>query len=471
MDRSFDLVLLTRFLAICAGAVTAYVLRSELQIGYAALSIVAASALLNFGVYGLSPQRFSRLRRRISPFVGVGCWAALMSVTGGIGSPFIAGLSMEIVLAAIAVSPRGIVAIATGATGALVAQQALVGYSGVGFALVLHGTFLLAIGLATAWITSRWSRTRDQFVSESEVLGTRLDSLERELADERTLSQMGERVARLAHGLKNAIHSLRGFASLIEPKIPGESGAGQEALDGLRAAIDDLEALARLTLDADAETFAGAFGGSSEASPAVLGAASEPLDTGASASARRPGDSAQPAGSTGSRRATSDAAGSPAGSSSLLEQALDRALSEMKVSQPGVTWTVSGDVSALRVVMSADSIAEALLILMRNATDAMGGQGAGALEVVSDDDRVRLAVRDEGCGISPEEMERIFTPGYTTKSGGSGYGLFLARRLVEEHGGELRLATPPEGGVIAELTLLRAERPGAGDPATRLANA
>ena len=72
MDRSFDLVLLTRFLAICAGAVTAYVLRSELAIGYSALAIVATSAFLNFGVYWLSPTRFSDFRRRISPIVGLG---------------------------------------------------------------------------------------------------------------------------------------------------------------------------------------------------------------------------------------------------------------------------------------------------------------------------------------------------------------------------------------------------------------
>lgn len=121
--------------------------------------------------------------------------------------------------------------------------------------------------------------------------------------------------------------------------------------------------------------------------------------------------------------------------------------------------------------MSADSIAEALLILMRNATDAMAGEGAGTLEVVCDQDRVRVIVRDQGCGISQEAMERIFTPGYTTKTGGSGFGLFLARRLVEEHGGKLCLATIAEGGVVAEMTLPRVESSGAAGAATRRASA
>jgi cbb3-type cytochrome oxidase subunit 1 len=217
MDRSFDLALLGRFIAICAAAATAYVLRSELQIGYAALGIVAASAILNFGVYWLSPRRFSRFRRRASPIIGIMCWAALMSVTGGISSLFIAGLSMEVVLSMVSLSPLGVVVVSIGAALALVAQQALEGYRGAGYALALHGTFMLVIGLVTAWIASRWRRAEGEFVSQSAELGTRLDSVERELADERTLSQMGERAARLAHGLKNAVHGIdtpRRFISL-----------------------------------------------------------------------------------------------------------------------------------------------------------------------------------------------------------------------------------------------------------------
>ena len=86
-----------------------------------AMGIVATSAILNFGVYWLSPTRFADFRRRVSPIVGLACWAALMAVTGGINSPFIAGLSMGIVLSTVALSPRGVLAVTFGATAALVA--------------------------------------------------------------------------------------------------------------------------------------------------------------------------------------------------------------------------------------------------------------------------------------------------------------------------------------------------------------
>jgi signal transduction histidine kinase len=447
MDRSFDLALLGRFIAICIAAATAYVLRSELQIGYAALAIVGASAILNFGVYWLSPTRFSRFRRRASPVVGVVCWAALMSVTGGIGSLFIAGLSMEIVLAMVSLSPLGVLVVSAGAALALVAQQAVEGYRGVAYALTLHGTFMLVIGLVTAWIARRWRRAEGEFVSQSAELGTRLDSVERELADERTLSQMGERAARLAHGLKNAVHSLRGFASLIEPKL--SSGNGLEALAGLRSAIDDLEALARLTLDADAETFAGSTDGATGQSAGVSSHAEAPrrIDT----------------------RSNDSSTGEPELSS--VHAAVERALSEMSVSQPNIEWRVESEPSLPCVQMSADSIAEALLILMRNASDAMAGEGVGALRVGATSGRLHVEVRDQGCGLSPDEIERLFTPGYTTKPGGSGFGLFLARRLVEEHGGELSISAAPGGGAVAAFSLpLRGEAP-ASDPATRLARA
>jgi len=119
--------------------------------------------------------------------------------------------------------------------------------------------------------------------------------------------------------------------------------------------------------------------------------------------------------------------------------------------------------------MSADSIGEALLILMRNATDAMEGKGAGSLEVDCADGRVHVVVRDQGCGFSKDAVEQLFTPGYTTKPSGSGFGLFLARRLVEEHGGQLHVTAAPGGGAVAEITLPTAGGSASADTRTRLA--
>jgi len=58
---------------------------------------------------------------------------------------------------------------------------------------------------------------------------------------------------------------------------------------------------------------------------------------------------------------------------------------------------------------------------------------------------VRVEVRDQGPGISEAVRERLFTPGFTTKEGGSGLGLFLTRSIVEHHGGRLEIESSSTG--------------------------
>ena len=67
----------------------------------------------------------------------------------------------------------------------------------------------------------------------------------------------------------------------------------------------------------------------------------------------------------------------------------------------------------------------------------------------SDGERVCVAVRDEGSGIAEENINRIFEPFFTT-SGGSGLGLPVSQRIVEEQGGNLWAENQPEGGSVPE---------------------
>lgn len=69
---------------------------------------------------------------------------------------------------------------------------------------------------------------------------------------------------------------------------------------------------------------------------------------------------------------------------------------------------------------------------------------------------VVIRVRDTGCGISAEEIERIFTPYYTTKVTGSGLGLAICQKIVEDHRGLLKIAsTPGEGTEVSVWLPLR----------------
>jgi signal transduction histidine kinase len=94
----------------------------------------------------------------------------------------------------------------------------------------------------------------------------------------------------------------------------------------------------------------------------------------------------------------------------------------------------------------------ALEALVKNAVDALGGRG-GTITLSAEplEDGARVRVSDDGPGIPRELRSRIFDAGYTTKKGGWGIGLPLARRIVEEwHGGTLRIL-PADRGATFEI--------------------
>jgi signal transduction histidine kinase len=306
---------------------------------------------------------------------------------------------------------RNIVLVTSGSVAGLWLQQAWLGMFGEPRTIVLQSGFMVGMGLATFLVTRRWLQRQSSIVVEKDALDQRLGVLTRELEDERTVAALGENVARLAHGIKNAVHSLRGFVHLIEPQLEDEDRA-RSALRGLRSAIDDLESLARTTLSPET---------------------SIPSQDVEAAEASQP---------------PREAAGGK-GIAPVLEQAL----AEVRRSNPGVEWDVRSEGSPSRVTIPDSSLSETLVILLRNAVEAMQGRGRGTLETEVRDGEWKVRIGDEGPGLTESQIEEIFKPGFTTKSTGSGYGLFLARRIAEEHGGSITASARPGRGALFELIL------------------
>lgn len=110
--------------------------------------------------------------------------------------------------------------------------------------------------------------------------------------------------------------------------------------------------------------------------------------------------------------------------------------------------------SAGDVVVEADPrlLKQAVLNLMLNAVQAMGQDGGELiLSAARSDGEVRIDVIDTGGGISPQVQERIFDAYYSTRKGGTGLGLAMTRRIVQEHGGRLTLQS--EVGKGSDFTL------------------
>ena len=97
----------------------------------------------------------------------------------------------------------------------------------------------------------------------------------------------------------------------------------------------------------------------------------------------------------------------------------------------------------------------ALLHLLENARDAVSGGGTISVRTAVRDGHVMVRIRDTGPGISPEAMDRVFDPFFTTKEvgEGTGLGLTVARNIAREHGGDVVLECPPQGGTEAVLSI------------------
>jgi signal transduction histidine kinase len=103
--------------------------------------------------------------------------------------------------------------------------------------------------------------------------------------------------------------------------------------------------------------------------------------------------------------------------------------------------------------LDVDKLRRAVVNIAQNARDAMGGQGTLHVRAWVEADRLLLELRDEGPGVPSEIRERLFEPFVTRgKKGGTGLGLAVARRFIEDHGGSISLA--PEGpGACFRLSL------------------
>ena len=119
-----------------------------------------------------------------------------------------------------------------------------------------------------------------------------------------------------------------------------------------------------------------------------------------------------------------------------------------------VTFDDASDGAHARV--DADALRKVLANLVENALEATDGSGPVTVrcERTVDPACVVVTVRDHGPGLSDEAAERLFEPYFSTKTTGTGLGLAICRSLVEEMGGEIRVANADDGpGVTATIRL------------------
>jgi signal transduction histidine kinase len=98
---------------------------------------------------------------------------------------------------------------------------------------------------------------------------------------------------------------------------------------------------------------------------------------------------------------------------------------------------------------------QCLINLVRNATEAVVAKGKGkvTLRTKCAGDRVVIEVEDDGTGIPPDVLPRLFDPFFSTKEGGSGLGLALTQQIVKDHGGDLAVDSTVGKGTVFRVAV------------------
>lgn len=253
---------------------------------------------------------------------------------------------------------------------------------------------LLLLGIA-GWLVRRELQRRAQ---------------ERERERERRLASLGEMSAVLAHEIKNPLASLKGNAQLLASMLP----AGEKTRAKADRVVDEAVRLERLTKELLEFVRTGALQRTMVA-PARL----------VREVVRDTAEGARPA-------------------------AGGEATSRPEVSADGPAIAVDDSAAPEAWSLDGGRMREVLVNLVDNALAA----GAPVRLRVARERRVLvLEVADSGPGVKPEDREKVFEPFFTGKTRGTGLGLAITKRIVELHGGTIRVDERPGGGALFRIEI------------------
>ncbi len=250
-------------------------------------------------------------------------------------------------------------------------------------------------------VTERLKQSHDQLQSQVEGLRRELADKNRELARRERLSALGEMAAGVAHEIRNPLGSIQLFASLLDRDL-ADRPTEQTTVRKIGRAVDCLDRIVNDIL---------AFTG--EAEPVCRDVALAPI----------------------------------------FAEAVDGVAVTLR--KHGTQLHVHVQPEGSEVRADPEQLRRAVANLLQNGAVAAGD--GGRLDIGArlrpDRNTVEITVIDDGPGIAPELLDRIFNPFFTTRDSGTGLGLAIVHRIVEGHGGSIAATNRPEGGACFRMTL------------------
>ncbi len=238
-------------------------------------------------------------------------------------------------------------------------------------------------------------------------LTARLRTLEAELAHLKSLASVGETVGLVIHALRNQLGGIIGFADLLERDLSGDE-RHKKYVQKINEGLQDLLKTVNNLLD--------------YTRPDKLNLQEVKV-------------------------------------TEVLEKVLGLFEMELKHGQKQVKIQKDYLKSELSVRLDPEKFQHVVLNLLQNASQSLGENGS--ITVVLDTislkghSYIHLRVRDNGSGIPAESLKKVFTPFFTSKTGGTGLGLAAVKKIVEAHRGEVKVKSEIGKGTEVEVWIPR----------------
>lgn len=136
---------------------------------------------------------------------------------------------------------------------------------------------------------------------------------------------------------------------------------------------------------------------------------------------------------------------------SVIEDTL--ALMENKMRDKGIEYKKALDNRLPAVLFDPQQIKQVLINLVNNAVEAMAQGGKLVISSRREDGHIKVSVADSGPGIPPEVLKQVFNPFFTTKKKGTGLGLAVSRKIMEDHEGEIFVQSEKGKGTRITIAL------------------
>jgi len=219
---------------------------------------------------------------------------------------------------------------------------------------------------------------------------TKTKELQEQVMQSERLAALGQMVAEITHEIKNPLMMIGGFAQQLMRETDDEKN-----LKKLNIITEEIRRLERLL--ADLKEFY-----------QVRTIVSEPVDI-----------------------------------KGLLEKVFS--LVQEDCERHNIQTQVTLDERALTVLGDRGRLEQVFLNLVKNAIEAMERGGKIWIQSRLSGNQVEIMVKDEGCGISEQDRDKVFSPFFTTKKHGTGLGLCISKRIIEDHGGSSFFLKSEEG--------------------------